>query len=90
MISISTAYSCGIKEYSSVAVDNLEDLKNILVNSGHTVVSLIKVSPWDDSWSYFKSDISVDQLSDADIAWLNKCTDSLYRESRYLKCKLVD
>ncbi|BDQ36839.1 hypothetical protein SYK_11990 [Pseudodesulfovibrio nedwellii] len=90
MIEISTAYSSGFKVYSSVTVEDIEDLKKKLVESGHGVVSLIRVSPWDDSWSYVKSDIPVGEISDADITWLNKCSNSLYSDSRYLKCKLVD
>jgi hypothetical protein len=84
MITVSTAWNAGFKCYGFACGKDLEELKRKLLESGHEVVHLIRVDPWDDIWSYEKSRIPVVELSEADLAWLGEPQAS----GRYLVCRL--
>jgi hypothetical protein len=88
MKSISIASGGSIKEYDWLEFTDLDDLKKKLIATGHEVVHLILVSPWDDSWTKVKQDILVNDLTEADIAWLNKEITTLHSDSRYLQCNI--
>ena len=88
MITVSTAWSSGFKSYGLASADNLEGLKQKLFESGHQKVHLVRVDAMDDSWSYEKSSIPVEALSEADVAWLNEPQDGMWASRRYLVCRL--
>lgn len=67
--------------------EDLDDLKNKLINYGNNFVKLIRVNAWDGSWSTEKQKIPVNDLSEADIAWLQKHEASTDRDGRCLECK---
>lgn len=82
--SIRTAWRSGFKVYGFASATSLEDLKQKLRETGHKYVHLVSTDPWDDSWCREKSNILIDELSDADIAWLRERDGP----DRYLVCKL--
>ena len=59
-----------------------------LLESGHGKVHLMCVDAMDDSWSYEKSNIPVEELSAADLAWLNVPQEGRWASQRYLVCRL--
>ena len=63
-------------------------LKKKLLEAGNEVVHLLLVDPWEDDWSYAKSDIPVDELEEKYIKWLEKEQVSEYSSERYLVCSL--
>ena len=89
MITVCTASrQGGMKSYSAISAENLEELKKKLLETGHKVVHLLSVDPWEDNWSYVKSDIPVQDLEDKHIKWLEKVQVSEHSSSRYLVCRL--
>jgi hypothetical protein len=77
-----------MKRYSSVSAEDLDDLRKRLIESRHKFVHLIATDPWEDVWSYHKSDIPTGELSEADISWLQERQESTYASRRYLVCRL--
>ncbi len=89
MITIGTATrQGGMKVYNAISAENLEELKKKLLETDHKVVHLLLVDPWEDDWSYAKSDIPVNDLEEKHIKWLEKEQVSEYSSDRYLVCRL--
>ena len=88
MISVGTAWCSGAKSYERVNAGSLEELKEKLRNAGHATVQLLSVDAMDDAWSYEKSDIPIEELSEADVAWLEERREGFYASRRYLVCRL--
>ena len=88
MIFVSTAWDSGFKAYGTASAENLEGLKLKLLQSGQQKVHLMCVDAMDDSWSYEKSNIPVEELSEADLAWLNVPQEGRWASQRYLVCRL--
>ena len=88
MIFVSTAQDTGFKNYGLISADDLEQLKQKLLESGHRVVHLVSVDAMDGDWSYQKSNIPVAELTEADLAWLGEKQEGRYASSRYLVCRL--
>jgi hypothetical protein len=88
MIFVSTAWNAGFKTYGMASAESLEGLRQKLLASGHQKVHLVRVDAMEDSWSYEKSNIPVEALSEADLAWLNVPQDGRWASQRYLVCRL--
>ena len=88
MISVATAWNAGFKTYGFAGAENLEQLKAKLVESGHLKVHLVRVDAMDDLWSYEKSNIPVNELSEAHLEWLNVPQQGMWASARYLVCRL--
>ena len=88
MMFVSTAWNAGFKTYGMASAENLEGLKLKLLESGQQKVHLVSVDAMDDSWSYEKSNIPVEELSEADLAWLNVPQEGRWASQRYLVCRL--
>ena len=88
MITVSTAWNAGFKTYGFASAENLEQLKAKLVESGHQKVHLVRVDAMDDLWSYEKSNIPVEELSAANLEWLNVPQEGMWASRRYLVCRL--
>jgi hypothetical protein len=85
---VTTAWSAGFKAYGCPSVENLEQLKAKPVKSGHRVVPLMGVDAMDGDWLYVKSNIPVEELSEADLAWLREPQEGRWASQRYLGCAL--
>ena len=88
MIFVSTAWDSGFKTYGTASAEDLEGLKLRLLESGHQKVHLVCVDAMDDSWSYEKSNIPIEKLCEADLAWLNVPQEGRWASQRYLVCRL--
>ena len=89
MINISTAQNWGGgKSYGFLSVENIDDLKKQLIDSGHKFVHIIQKDPWDSCWDDIKANIPVSELSESDLALLETVQDSMYSCQRYFVCKL--
>ena len=88
MIFVPTAWDSGFKTYGTASAESLEGLRQKLLESGQQQVHLVRVDAMDDSWSYEKSNISIGELSEADLAWLNVPQEGRWASQRYLVCRL--
>ena len=88
MITVATAANHGFKTYGHASAVDLEDLRAKLRESGHRVVHLVSVDAMDGDWLYVKSNIPVEALSEADLAWLNESQEGRWASQRYLGCAL--
>ena len=84
----STIWNAGFKSYGQASADYLQGLKQKLPDSGHRVVHLVTTDPWDGRRNTEKGDIPVDELSEADLAWLNAPQGGMWASQRYLVCRL--
>jgi len=88
LIIVSTAGNQGFKTYGQVSAADLEELRARLRESGHRVVHLVSVDAMDGDWLYVKSNIPVEELSEADLAWLKEPREGRWASQRYLGCAL--
>lgn len=88
MIFIATAWNAGFRTYGTASAESLEGLRQKLLESGQQKVHLVYVDAMDDSWSYQKSNIPIEELSEADLAWLNVPQEGRWASQRYLVCRL--
>lgn len=88
MISVATARDLGFKVYGHASAADLEELRAKLRESGHRVVHLVSVDTMDGDWLYVKSNIPVEEFSDADLVWLKEPQDGRWASQRYLGCAL--
>lgn len=87
MLRISTVKFAGfgITTYSVVIAENMDELRKKLHGIGQRSVSFCEKGKYDDSPSWYKSDVPVDEISEEDLAWLSGGNEYV---SHYLCCGL--
>ena len=87
MITIQTVkfIGSGMNSFSSVSVDSLQALKEMLSESEQQKVSFCSKGIYDDSFDIHKSDVLVDKICDEGIKWVQGGNEYV---SRYLVCNL--